>query len=211
MAYIYAIVNDINNKIYVGKTNLTVEKRFKEHCRDSKRPSEENRPLYTAMQKYGIEHFSAQELEQCSTEEASAREAFWIKHYQSYENGYNATFGGDGKQLFSHEQIAHLLKKIPYPVEVAELVGCSPDTVYIVAKEYEIEVKNRGHFRNQKRIAAYQKDGAFVKDFDSVQLAGEWCAAAGYCAAMNSGVRSHIAEAANGKRKSAYGFLWKYI
>jgi len=81
MAYIYAIVNDINNKIYVGKTNLTIEKRFKEHCRDSKRLSEENRPLYTAMQKYGIEHFSAQELEQCSTEEASAREAFWIKHY----------------------------------------------------------------------------------------------------------------------------------
>ena len=29
MAYIYKIENDINGKIYIGKTELTIEKRFK--------------------------------------------------------------------------------------------------------------------------------------------------------------------------------------
>ena len=29
MAYIYKIVNDINGKIYIGKTSNTVEERFK--------------------------------------------------------------------------------------------------------------------------------------------------------------------------------------
>jgi hypothetical protein len=29
MAYIYKITNDINGKIYIGKTLLTVEQRFK--------------------------------------------------------------------------------------------------------------------------------------------------------------------------------------
>ena len=28
MAYIYQIVNDINGKIYVGKTEFSIEKRF---------------------------------------------------------------------------------------------------------------------------------------------------------------------------------------
>ena len=34
MPYIYQIVNDINDKVYVGKTNFSLEKRFKEHCKD---------------------------------------------------------------------------------------------------------------------------------------------------------------------------------
>ena len=29
MAYIYKITNDINQKIYIGKTEFSVEKRFK--------------------------------------------------------------------------------------------------------------------------------------------------------------------------------------
>ena len=210
MAYIYIITNDINEKVYIGKTNLTIEKRFQEHYQDSIKRKNENRPLYSAIRKYGIEHFHIKEIETCPTEKASEREQFWIKFYNSYENGYNATKGGDGKQLFSHEQIALLLQQIPYPIDVAKIVGCSKDVVYIVAKEYNIKIKNKGSFHG-KKVAAYTKQGIFVDCFDTVQLAGEWCVKNGYCAHMNSGVRSHISEVANGRRKSAYGFIWKYI
>lgn len=65
MGYIYKIVNDINNKIYIGKTEFNIEKRFKEHCQDSKK-GYENRPLYKAMNKYGIEHFSIEKIEECN-------------------------------------------------------------------------------------------------------------------------------------------------
>ena len=57
MAYIYKIINDINQKIYIGKTKFSIEKRFKEHCSDAYRRSFEKRPLYAAMRKYGIEHY----------------------------------------------------------------------------------------------------------------------------------------------------------
>lgn len=211
MAFIYKITNDMNNKVYVGKTNLSIKERFQQHLKDSKRPTKEHRPLYAAINKYGTEHFSIEVIEECSSDKSSDREQYWIGYYHGYENGYNATKGGDGKQRFSHEQIAHLLKKIPYPKDVADIVGCSPDTVYIVAKEYNIQVKNKGQYHNQKKIAAYSKDDQLIKEFDSVQLASEWCVEIGNCAAMSSGVRSHIADVANGKRKSAYGFLWKYI
>jgi group I intron endonuclease len=57
MAYIYVIKNDINDKVYVGKTTLKIQERFKEHLRDYKKTLKEHRPLYSAMKKYGEEHF----------------------------------------------------------------------------------------------------------------------------------------------------------
>ena len=63
---IYCISNDINNKCYIGKTTYPIiEQRFKEHCVDSRKPNKEKRPLYSAMNKYGIEHFSIKLLEEC--------------------------------------------------------------------------------------------------------------------------------------------------
>ena len=101
MAYIYKIVNKINNKIYIGKTSSTVEERFKEHCNDSKKIRCEKRPLYDAMNKYGIDKFYIEMIEQVPNDEiASQREMYWIKTLRTYIgfqdcNGYNATLGGD--------------------------------------------------------------------------------------------------------------------
>ena len=41
MAYIYQIKNKLNGKIYVGKTNNTIENRWKEHCQDFKKEKNE--------------------------------------------------------------------------------------------------------------------------------------------------------------------------
>ena len=49
MSYIYKITNDINDKVYVGKTNFSIQKRFEEHCKDAFKPRTEKRPLYMAM------------------------------------------------------------------------------------------------------------------------------------------------------------------
>ena len=96
MAYIYQIINDINNKIYVGKTEFSIEKRFKEHCQDAFKRINEKRPLYAAMRKYGIEHFHIELIEETANPEE--REKFWIAKKDSFKNGYNATLGGDGKK-----------------------------------------------------------------------------------------------------------------
>lgn len=214
MSYIYKIINDINDKVYIGKTNLSIEKRFKQHCSDCIKNSKQKRPLYAAMQKYGIEHFSIHLIEECSTNKASEREQYWIGYYQGYEKGYNATKGGDGKQYFDHEQIARVLKKVPYPKQVADLIGCSVDTVRIVAKEYHIEVKNSGQEQNintKRIIHQYDKNTQqYIQSFDSIQLAAEWLKEQEIIQVINSGVRSHISAVANGKRKSAYGFVWRY-
>ena len=77
------ITNKINDKMYVGKTEKTIEKRFKEHCQDRKKHPD--RPLYRAMNKYGIENFSIHLLEQ--TDNPEEREEFWIKKLNTYHFG----------------------------------------------------------------------------------------------------------------------------
>lgn len=212
MSYIYKITNDINNKVYVGKTNLTIEKRFREHCTDSKKFTTEKRPLYNAMNKYGIEHFHIEQIEECLPEEAAEKETYWIAYYKGYEDGYNATLGGDGKLLYNHQEIANRLKEHPYAKDIAEQFGCCKDIVYIVAKEFYIPLLNKGNenVNPKKMVHQYTKDGAYLQSFESTQAAAEWCYEHGLLKTVNSGARSHIGEAARGKRKSAYTYCWKY-
>lgn len=75
MSYIYVITNDINNKQYVGQTSISLEERFKQHINDRKRHFEQ-RPLYNAMNKYGIEHFHIKLLEECSSTEVDKKEIY---------------------------------------------------------------------------------------------------------------------------------------
>lgn len=212
MSYIYKITNDINNKIYVGKTEFSIEKRFKEHCSDAFRDRNEKRPLYAAMRKYGIEHFKVELIEE--TKNPEEREIYWIKYFNGYTQGYNATKGGEGKKLYDHEAIISRLKEHPYPCDIAEEFGCCRDLVYDLSKKYNIKIKYKSNERMKeilrKTISAYTKQGKFVKRFSSTVEAANWCFEQGKCAALNSGVRSHISEAANGRRKSAYSFIWKY-
>ena len=103
MAFIYEIINDVNEKRYIGKTEFDIYKRFKEHCKDALKEKNEKRPLYRAMRKYGIEHFHVELIEE--TNDPEIREIYWIAQKDTYHNGYNATMGGDGKKYLDYDLI----------------------------------------------------------------------------------------------------------
>lgn len=98
MGYIYKISNSINDKVYIGQTLYPIEKRWQEHCNACKRKQLQHRPLYSAMQKYGIKNFHIELLEECDNDLLDSKEQYWIAYYNSYNKGYNATIGGDGKR-----------------------------------------------------------------------------------------------------------------
>lgn len=46
MGYIYKITNLINNKVYIGKTERTVNERWKDHVKNAKTDKYQNIILY---------------------------------------------------------------------------------------------------------------------------------------------------------------------
>lgn len=101
MAFIYKITNLINNKCYIGKTERTIEERWKEHL---KKRNTIDLPLYRAFKKYGIDNFQITTLEECPSELVDDRETYWILFYNSCEDGYNCTLGGEGGLLYLPEK-----------------------------------------------------------------------------------------------------------
>lgn len=91
---IYKITNRINGKIYIGQTARSLQRRWKEHCC----PSGHCRLLIKAIQKYGRENFTIEQID-CAIdrEEANAKERYWIAFYGSAEKekGYNLSLGGE--------------------------------------------------------------------------------------------------------------------
>lgn len=206
MAYIYKITNDINNKIYIGKTLLSIQERFKEHCRDYKREKNEKRPLYNAMNKYGIKHFSIEKIEECNPNIINEREKYWIEYYGSFKYGYNATLGGDGVPYLDYDLIISLWKQGKNIQEIVKLVNCHEDSVRKILDINNISHRNRvvrSKKDQYKQIAQLDKNtNEIIQIFPSIQ------AAYMFLGKQHSG---HIAAVCNGKRQTAYGFKWQYI
>ena len=94
--YIYKITNKINGKCYIGQTT-DYKRRFQEH-KSCGYGNENNKLLYYAFRKYGIDNFDFEVIEE-KTEKYNEKEKYWISYYDSFENGYNMTEGGEEPPL----------------------------------------------------------------------------------------------------------------
>lgn len=207
---IYKITNDINNKVYIGKTLSSIEKRFQEHKNDAKREEKSNRPLYRAIRKYGIEHFFIEEIGKYPLDELEEKEIYWINYFQSYSNGYNATLGGDGKQIFDYDAIVQSYLSGKLVQEVAEEFNCCPDTVCAALKLAKIDSHINANKKLSKKIVAKTLEGDYIKSFDSQMDAARWLQKNNYtqCLTLKT-IANVVGRVANGKRKNAYGLKWQ--
>lgn len=205
MSYIYKITNDINGKIYIGQTSTTIEQRFQEHCRDSRKEINSNRPLYSAMRKYGIENFSVEQIEECDITSAGDRERYWIERLGSFKNGYNATLGGDGKRYADYDLIYELWKnENKSRQEIAELTGYDKATVTNALEACGVSKEERKKFigtANQKPVACLDaKTLAIIETFTSIAEAER-----------KYKTNQHIVDVCKGRRKTAGGYSWKFL
>lgn len=211
MAYIYKITNTLNGKMYIGKTEQTIEKRFQQHCNDSQREGMENRPLYKAMRKYGVEFFSIEEIEQ--TDHPEEREIYWIEFYGTFKNGYNATLGGDGKKYIDYDLVVATYQELQNARKTAEKLGISDDSVFNILKlrnitpcsSAEISIRQFGKITNM-----YSLDGEFIQSFPSTNAAAEYMVQNKLTGCKRTTIKQHITEVCTGRRKTAAKFKWKY-
>lgn len=91
---IYSILCKVNGMRYIGQTKTSVSQRWASHLAESKQKS--HRPLYRAIKKYGQGMFTIREIEtDVPLSKLSEREMHWIEQFDTFNNGYNLTSGGE--------------------------------------------------------------------------------------------------------------------
>lgn len=212
MPYIYKISNDVNDKVYIGKTNFSIEKRWEEHKRDTYRARCEKRPLYNAIILYGVEHFKISLIEECSNDrEASLREQYWINYFNSFENGYNATIGGDGRsyRFTTQEEIENIVSMYnsnKTVKEIAKELQCDHSTISRVLKEQNINIgveKVRDKFLRSYGLVLI--NGVERLEFKTKEEALEYLHSINSDAEKDS-IRKGVNRVLNGSRKTYLGY-----
>lgn len=131
---IYKIQNLINNKVYIGQS-ICISKRWNNH-KSERRPDKIRLPLYRAFDKYGIENFSFEIIENCLASELDTKEKYWIAIYDSLlPNGYNIEAGGNSghsnkmtEEIF--DMVVDMLQNTSYSTEeIGYIVGISGSMV----------------------------------------------------------------------------------
>ena len=205
MAYIYKITNKTNQKSYIGKTTRTPQERFEEHRREAKKERAKDRPFYKAINKYGMDNFTLETIEECSDEVASEREQFWIQSYATFKNGYNDTIGGDGKPYVDYNLVVELYEQFKNQTKVAEVMGIHLDTVSYILDSMNIEKISGSEVSkliNSKAVKQIDKNtGKILHVYNSATEAEK---------AMGR-LNNHISSVCKGKRKTAYGYKWEYF
>lgn len=152
---IYIVTNLITGKQYVGQTKRSIEFRLSEHIATAKLNKYNNR-FYNAINKYGEDNFKIELLEDniATLEEANERERFWINYYDTYNNGYNSTIGGDGVPEYHHleetkQKISKSLKGHVFPESRNEKIRQA-----MLGRDMSIEWRNKISEVAKRRIGA---------------------------------------------------------
>lgn len=101
MIGIYKYTNKINGHCYIGQS-IDIERRQYNHKSSAynEKSSDYNSQFHQAIRKYGLENFEFEVIAELTQKEYTKEtlnnlEKFFIKYYDSYNNGYNASPGGE--------------------------------------------------------------------------------------------------------------------
>lgn len=109
MIGIYKITKKSNGKSYIGQSN-DIKRRINEH------QGKRDLAIDQAIQKYGIDAFDYEVLEECSLEELDEKEKYWIQYFNTYKGfGYNCNAGGgdsrgenNGRTKLTNQDVAYI-------------------------------------------------------------------------------------------------------
>ena len=152
--FIYKISNSINNKVYIGQTIRPIEDRFRRHINDAIN-NNLNTHFARAIRKYGKENFFIEEIDQADNqEELNLKEQYWIRYFDSINNGYNETdalfkCGGNTYASKSKEELCKIGEKI----KASKIGGNNPNSRQIKCKN--IYTNEELHFSSASECKEY--------------------------------------------------------
>lgn len=206
LGHIYKITNLINNKVYIGQTIQTIEKRFIQH-KSHARTGNNNHKLANALRKYGEDNFIVENIEDCEQELLDEREKYWINFYNSIKEGYNTIEGGQTNKSFY--QIENIDEAIEYYYQCHnQQETCKKFNIsdykfrqYLIANNLPTDKTNYGK-HTQIKVKIVELD----KEFDSQTKCAEFFIANNLC--QTKKVECALTRIVNGikNNKKVYGY-----
>nr|DAR02343.1 MAG TPA: intron associated endonuclease [Crassvirales sp.] len=190
--FIYKITNKINGKSYIGQTIQNVKERFYQHCATKCSQAILNMVIHKAINKYGKSNFTIEVIEEVESTNLNDRERYWIRYYDSYNNGYNSTKGGqDGIKLFKildTESIVREYKSGKSLREIGRLFNVDKQTIK------DLLVRNNINLRTTRTYKLSQKDREdIIKDLSlglsRKEIISKWHISKGYLSQLINGYR----------------------
>lgn len=226
MYEVYKIVNDVNDKVYIGITSIGIKERWYEHVSSSRNLAKSGNQLYKDMKTYGVDHFHIILLESgISFEDRDEVERYYIAQYNSYApNGYNLTLGGFdnlGVQWDASrgEKISKALKGKPKSESHRQALSKSRTGRFqkednpFYHKHHTAKTKQFLSKINSKPVNMYSKQGEFIQEFVSLKSASEFLVNNGYATSAVSTCLGRLSEVCNmydDFNHTAYGFCWRF-
>ena len=190
--FIYKITNTINGKSYIGQTIQNVKERFYQHCATKCSKVVSNMAIHRAIKKYGKSNFTVEVIEEIDSTNLNDRERYWIRYYDSYNNGYNSTEGGqDGIKLFKNldtESIVREYKSGKSLREIGRLFNVDKQTIK------DLLVRNNINLRTTRTYKLSQKDREdIIKDLSlglsRKEIISKWHISKSYLSQLINGYR----------------------
>ena len=190
--FIYKITNTINGKFYIGQTIQNVKERFYQHCATKCSKAVSNMAIHRAIKKYGKSNFTVEVIEEIDSANLNDRERYWIKYYNSYNNGYNSTKGGqDGCKSFKDLDVESIIKEYNTGKSLRTL-----GTIFKVDKQTikDLLVRNNINLRTTKTYKLSQKDREdIIKDLSlglsRKEIISKWHISKAYLSQLINGYR----------------------
>lgn len=200
---IYKITNNINKRCYIGQS-INIYKRWNQHKYNSSKSS----IIHLAIKKYGVENFSFEIIEQCSQKQLNEREVYWINYYNSYNEGYNLTRGGDGNYQYDYDIFLKLWNEKYNEKEIAQILQCSTDTVMTALHYFKIseqEIRSRGQNNKKRAVVAIDINTKTpLKVFNSAKEAYNFLI-------KDLTQKNYIYNALSNKDYRWQGYYWEYL
>lgn len=125
-----------DSKVYIGKS-IHIKDRFKNHISELNRGKHHNYKLQNLYNKYNnIEILILEYVDDLYS--LSLKETNWINEFNSFDNGYNLTTGGDGSD-FGENSPSALYDKDTY-VTILLMLTDSTNTYYSISKELNVNI-----------------------------------------------------------------------
>lgn len=148
MGCIYKITNMINQKSYIGQTMQTLETRINKHFSRSQTATT---GIDYAIGKYGKENFSVEQLCECDNSQMDELERYYIQLYDTYNNGYNLTLGGQDRSTKLPLNESEIIEKYLTGLTIEQLCkeyGCCNKTISNLLHNNHITIRHNNNAQN---------------------------------------------------------------